>query len=38
MALIGSYVGGTVWEGLGSIAFLEEVCLGGWALRFQKYS
>ena len=29
-------VGGTVLEGLGGVALLEEVCHGGGALRFQK--
>ena len=28
-------VGGTVWEGLGHVALLEEVCQWGQALRFQ---
>ena len=28
--------GGTIWERLGGTALLEEVCLWGWALRFQK--
>jgi hypothetical protein len=31
-----STVDGTVWEGLGGVALLEEVCLWGWALRFQR--
>jgi hypothetical protein len=31
-----SQVGGTIWEGLGSVAILEEVCPWGWALRFQR--
>ena len=31
-----SPVGGTVWEGLGGVALLEEVCHWEWALRFQK--
>lgn len=26
--------GGTVWEELGSLASLEELCRWGWALRF----
>lgn len=29
MTLIGSYVGGTVREGLGGMALLKDVCLGG---------
>jgi hypothetical protein len=29
-------VGGTVWEGLGGVAFWKEVCHRGWALKFQK--
>jgi hypothetical protein len=41
MALVGSciylnvrsLVGGTVWEGLGGVALLVEVCLWGWALK-----
>jgi hypothetical protein len=30
-------VGGTVWEGLGGVISLKEVCHEGWALRFQKF-
>ena len=41
MALVGSciylnvrsLVGGTVWEGLGGVALLVEVCPWGWALK-----
>ena len=33
-----STVGGTVWEGLGGVALLEEVCHWGQALRFQDSS
>ena len=29
-------VGRTIWEGLGGVALLEEVCHWGWALRFHK--
>jgi hypothetical protein len=29
-------VGETVWEVLGGVAFLEEMCHWEWALRFQK--
>jgi hypothetical protein len=29
-----SAVLGTVWEGLGGVAFLEEVCHWAWAVRF----
>lgn len=29
-------VGGTIQEGLGVVALLEEVCQQKWALRFQK--
>ena len=41
MALIGSYVSilvpiGTVSEGLGGVAMLEEMCHWQWTLRFQK--
>jgi len=28
--------GGTVWEGFGGVALLEEVCHWEWALRFQR--
>lgn len=28
-------VGGTIWEELGSVALLVEVCHWGWALSFQ---
>lgn len=31
-----SMIGGTVWEGSGSMAFLREVCHWGGALKFQK--
>lgn len=31
-----SPVGGTVWEGFGGVALLEEVCHCLWALRFPK--
>ena len=31
-----SLAGGTVWERLGSVALLEEVCHWGWAFMFQK--
>ena len=31
-----SPAGGTVWEGLGGMALLEEVCHWRWVLRFQK--
>ena len=27
---------GTVWEGLGGVALMEELCHWGWALRFEK--
>lgn len=30
----GSYIGGTVWDRLGVVAFLEEVWPWGWDLRF----
>lgn len=29
-------IGGTIWEGLGGVALLGEVCHRGWALKFQK--
>jgi hypothetical protein len=31
-----SPVAGTVWEGLGGVALLEEVCHHRWALKFQR--
>ena len=31
-----SPVSGTVWEGLGAVALLEEVSHWGWALKFTK--
>jgi hypothetical protein len=29
-------VGGTIWEGLGGVVLLVEVCHCGWALEFQR--
>lgn len=31
-----SPAGGTVWEQLGGVAFLQEICYWGWAWKFQK--
>jgi hypothetical protein len=31
-----SSIGGIVWEGLGGVDLLEEVCHWGWALRFNR--
>ena len=31
-----SPVGGNIWEGLGGVVLLEEVCHWGWDLRFKK--
>lgn len=34
--ILGSPIGGTVWEGLDCVALLEMVWHWGWALKFQK--